>query len=75
MSQNIWNTTRICYLNILLVHTGRVPVYSMAVSDKARAVRYTFMADQPVTNEIQAKEILREFEKKKKERKNIAIDE
>ena len=59
----------------MLVHTGRVPVYSMAVSDKARAVRYTFMADQPVTNEIQAKEILREFEKKKKERKNIAIDE
>ena len=26
---------------------GRVPLYSIAVSDRARAVRYTFMADQP----------------------------
>ena len=47
-------------------------MYSMAVSDKARAVRYTFMADQPVTNEIQGKKILNELggggggEKKKK---------
>ena len=27
---------------------ARGPVYNIAVSDKARAVRYMFMADQPV---------------------------
>ena len=68
----------------MLVHTGRVPVYSMAVSDKARAVRYTFIADQPITNKIQGKQILQELEKKKKEKKkekkkkkkkDVAIDE
>ena len=27
---------------------ARGPVYNIAVSDKARAVRYMFMADQPI---------------------------